>query len=241
MRNKPVVVAIVPAYNEAPAIGKVVAGLVALRDNFGMSLIERVIVADNGSTDDTGGLAGRAGATVVFEPRRGYGYACTAGIAAASDADILLFVDGDHSILAHESVSLLAPFDTGVELVIGARVRIEPGAMTLPQRFGNALACRLSHLLWGVPMSDLGPFRAIRREALIRIGMEDMTYGWTIEMQLKAFQRGLRVLEVPVSLRCRLGQSKVSGTVRGVLGAGIGIFSMIGKLWLRERHRLSRV
>lgn len=240
MRSKPVVFAIVPAFNEAPAIAKVVTGLHALHDGLGQSLIERVIVADNGSTDGTGRLAASAGALVVLESRRGYGYACMAGIAAAGEADILLFVDGDHSILLHEAAALLAPFETGVDLVIGARVRIEPGAMTLPQMFGNALACRLSHWLWGVPMSDLGPFRAIRRSALLRIGMEDMTYGWTIEMQLKAFQLGQRVLEVPVSLRCRIGQSKVSGTVRGVLGAGIGIFSMIAKLWLRERRRQAR-
>ena len=232
------VIAIVPAYNEALAIVSVVTGLTALMDTSGRPLLARVIVADNGSTDGTGHLAAEAGAMVVREPRRGYGYACMAGIKAAQDADILLFVDGDHSIVYAEANALLAPFNDGADLVIGARVNIAPGAMTLPQIFGNGLACRLSRLLWQVPMSDLGPFRAITQRALWQIDMQDMTYGWTVEMQLRAFELGQNVVEVPVSLNCRIGQSKVSGTVRGVLGAGIGIFSMIGKLWWRSRRRL---
>lgn len=233
------VVAIVPAYNEALAITSVVTGLTALMDEFGQPLLSRVIVTDNGSTDGTGNLATLAGAVVVQEPRRGYGYACMAGIHAAQDADILLFVDGDHSIVYAEANLLLAPFKDGADLVIGARKNIEPGAMTLPQLFGNALACRLSRFLWSVPMSDLGPFRAITQHALRQIDMQDMTYGWTVEMQLRAFELGQKVVEVPVSLNCRIGQSKVSGTVRGVLGAGIGIFSMIGKLWWRSRRRIA--
>ena len=233
------VVAIVPAYNEALAITSVVTGLTALMDEFGQPLLSRVIVTDNGSTDGTGNLATLAGAVVVQEPRRGYGYACMAGIHAAQDADILLFVDGDHSIVYAEANVLLAPFKDGADLVIGARKNIEPGAMTLPQLFGNALACRLSRFLWSVPMSDLGPFRAITQHALRQIDMQDMTYGWTVEMQLRAFELGQKVVEVPVSLNCRIGQSKVSGTVRGVLGAGIGIFSMIGKLWWRSRRRIA--
>jgi glycosyltransferase involved in cell wall biosynthesis len=240
MSRRAKVVAIVPAYNEAQAISQVVRGLCELRDASGLPLLERIIVADNGSNDGTGELAQMAGASVVREPRRGYGYACMAGITAAVEADILLFVDGDHSIVYSETTALLEPFSRGADLVIGARVKIEPGAMTAPQVFGNALACRLSNLLWGVPMTDLGPFRAITRSALIDLAMEDMTFGWTVEMQLKAFQLGQKVVEVPVSLRCRIGQSKVSGTVSGVLGAGIGIFSMIGKIWWRSRRRLVR-
>jgi glycosyltransferase involved in cell wall biosynthesis len=236
MRSKPVVYAIVPAYNEAPAIALVVAGLCALRNAAGRPLVERVIVADNGSTDGTGELAARAGAVVVREPRRGYGYACLAGIAAAGEADILLFVDGDHSVLPQEAHAVLAPFDGNADLVIGRRVRVAPGAMSLPQRFGNALACRICRLIWGMPMSDLGPFRAIGRGALAALCMEDKTFGWTIEMQLKAFALGQQVREVPVSLRCRIGQSKVSGTVSGVIGAGTGILSMIARLWWRERR-----
>ena len=238
MRKPMKVVAIVPAYNEAQAISHVVRGLNELCDDSGMPLLARVIVSDNGSNDGTGALAARAGASVVQEPRRGYGFACMAGIAAAQDADILLFVDGDHSIVYSETATLLAPFSSGADLVIGARNRVDSGAMTAPQLFGNALACRLSRLLWGVPMTDLGPFRAITRRALNDLAMEDMTFGWTVEMQLKAFQQGQNVVEVPVSLRCRIGQSKVSGTVSGVLGAGIGIFSMIGKIWWRSRRRL---
>jgi glycosyltransferase involved in cell wall biosynthesis len=231
------IVAVIPAYNEAQAISYVVRGLCELRDSNGAPLLNRVIVTNNGSDDATAALAQQAGAYVVTEARRGYGYACMAGIAAAPDADILLFVDGDHSIVYSETAALLAPLFEGADLVIGARVNVERGAMTAPQRFGNALACALSRLIWGIPITDLGPFRAITRHALTRLHMEDMTYGWTVEMQLKAFQQGQQVVEVPVSLRCRIGQSKVSGTVRGVLGAGIGIFSMIGKIWWRSRRQ----
>lgn len=239
MRNNRTVYAIIPALNEAEAIVGVVNDLRALRNPAGRPLIDRVIVADNGSTDGTGLLALAAGATVIQEPRRGYGYACMAGIAAAGDADILLFVDGDNSIIIQETASLLAAIEQGADLVIGSRTNIEPGSMTPPQHFGNWLACFITRLIWNVPLSDLGPFRAVCKTSLYHLGMEDMTYGWTIEMQIKAFQHGLRVTEIPVSIRCRIGHSKVSGTVRGVIGAGVGIFSMIAKLWWRERRRLS--
>lgn len=238
MRNDRTVYAIIPALNEAEAIAAIVNDLHALRDDDGHPLIHRVIVADNGSTDGTGQLALAAGATVVQEPRRGYGYACMAGIAAAGDADVLLFVDGDNSVVIQETSSLLAAIDHGADLAIGSRINIEPGSMTFPQRFGNGLACFITRLLWHVPISDLGPFRAIRRTSLYHLDMKDMTYGWTVEMQIKAFQCGQHVTEVPVSIRCRIGRSKVSGTVRGVIGAGIGIFSMIAKLWWRERRRV---
>ena len=238
MRSNRTVYAIIPALNEAEAIVGIVNDLHALRDNNGQPVIHRVIVADNGSSDDTGLLALAAGATVIQERRRGYGYACMAGIAAADDADILLFVDGDNSVVIQETASLLAAIDRGADLVIGSRVNVAPGAMTPPQRFGNRLACFITHLIWNVPISDLGPFRAMRKTSLYHLNMKDMTYGWTIEMQIKAFQCGQRVTEVPVSLRCRIGRSKVSGTVRGVIGAGLGIFSMIAKLWWRERRRV---
>ncbi len=238
--KKESICAIVPALDEAEAIVGVVAGLCALRDEAGTPLLERVIVVDNGSIDGTSALARTAGARVVPESRRGYGYACMAGIAASGDAATLLFVDGDNSIDVEEASALLAALRLGADLVIGVRVRAEPGAMTLPQRLGNGFACALARLIWGVPISDLGPFRAIRRDALHRLDMKDMTYGWTIEMQLKAFQRGLRVAEVPVSVRCRLGRSKVSGTLRGVIGAGFGILSVIAKLWWRERRHVYR-
>ena len=210
----------------------------ALRDNNGQPAVHLVIVADNGSTDGTGQLALNAGATVIRETRRGYGYACMAGIAAAGDADILLFVDGDNSVVIQEAASLLAAIDCGADLVIGSRINVESGAMTPPQRFGNWLACFITRFIWSVPISDLGPFRAARRTSLDHLGMKDMTYGRTVEMQIKAFQCSQQVVEVPVSLRCRIGHSKVSGTVRGVIGAGFGIFSMIAKLWWRERRRI---
>lgn len=246
MRGNRTVYAIIPALNEAEAIIGIVNGLYALRDNNGHPIVHRVIVADNGSTDGTGRLALMAGATVIQELRRGYGYACMAGIAAASDADILLFVDGDNSVVIQETASLLAAIDLGADLAIGSRINVEPGAMTPPQRFGNWLACFITHLIWSVPISDLGPFRAIRKKSFDHLDMKDMTYGWTIEMQIKAFQCGQQVTEVPVSIRRRIGLSKVSGTVRGVIGAGVGIFSMITKLWWRERrgassHRVRRV
>ena len=239
MRSNRTVYAIIPALNEAEAIVGIVNGLHALRDNNNHPAIHRVIVADNGSTDGTGFLALAAGATVIQELRRGYGYACMAGIAVAGDADIILFVDGDNSVVIQETASLLAAIDRGADLAIGSRINIEPGSMTSPQRFGNWLACFITQLIWNVPVSDLGPFRAIRKTSLYHLDMKDMTYGWTIEMQIKAFQCGLQVTEVPVSIRCRIGRSKVSGTVRGVIGAGIGIFSMIAKLWWRERRRVS--
>lgn len=239
MQIKRSVVAIVPAYNEADAIELVVRDLHALRDENDAPLLTRVIVADNGSDDGTGALATKAGAVVVREPRRGYGFACMAAVSAADDADVLLFVDGDHSVIATEAIALLNAIDKGADLVIGARTRSEPGAMTLPQRFGNALACAITRNVWGIPISDLGPFRAIRRTAFERLDMKNKTYGWTIEMQIRAMQLGQHVEEVPVSIRCRLGVSKISGTVKGVIGAGVGILSMIAKLWWQERSRVA--
>lgn len=232
------VVAVLPALNEALAVAEVVGGLLALQDADGAPLLARVIVADNGSNDGTTAVASAAGAQVVQEARRGYGYACMAGIhAALLDTSVthILFVDADRSVVLNETPLLFAAGQAGADLVIGARVHVMPDAMTLPQRFGNALACRLARWIWGFPMTDLGPFRLIERKALLDIDMQDMTYGWTVEMQVKAFQLRMRVVEVPVSVQARIGVSKVSGTVRGVIGAGIGIFSMIGKLWWRGK------
>lgn len=237
MRKRPVVHAIVPAHNEVLAIAHVVGGLRALRDSAGRALIDRVVVVDNGSDDGTGRVAQAAGAVVVREERRGYGYACMAGIAASAEAEVLLFVDGDHSVLLHEVAAVLAPLASGADLVIGVRVRVLDGAMSLPQRWGNAFVCSLCRRIWGVAMTDLGPLRAVRRAALLALEMEDATYGWTVEMQLKAFARGLDVREVPVSLACRIGVSKISGTVRGVFGAGVGMLSMVARLWWRARRR----
>lgn len=222
MREKSKVAVIIPALNEEAAIGGVVAAIPAWVDD--------IIVVDNGSTDATAAIAGEAGARVIREPKRGYGAACLAGLAALSDPDIVVFMDGDGSDVPAEMTLLVDPIIQGrADLVIGSRVlgAREPGALTPQARFGNWLACRLIQLFWGRRYTDLGPFRAIRRRALAALDMQDRDYGWTVEMQVKAVRRGLRVGEAPVSYRRRLGASKISGTLRGVLGAGLKILYII--------------
>lgn len=216
---------IIPALNEQDAIGRVVADLP--RD-----LIHDIIVVDNGSTDDTARRAEEAGARVVVESRRGYGQACLTGIAALDDqTTVVVFLDGDYSDDPTEASSILAPLLANeADLVIGSRVlgHREAGALTPQQRFGNALATLLIRWLYSEHYTDLGPFRAIRRDALERIGMIDKDFGWTVEMQVKAAREGLRSTEVPVSYRKRLaGQSKVAGTLMGSLRAGRKILTTI--------------
>jgi glycosyltransferase involved in cell wall biosynthesis len=226
--------AIIPAYNEAENISLVVEGLLSLRDECDAPLINEVVVADNNSTDDTARIATNAGAKVIHVAAQGYGSACAAACEVAA-GDVLLFVDGDHTADLSETKKLLDTIRAGADLVIGARAHATRGSMTLPQRFGNAFACWLIRLIWRAPVSDLGPFRAIRRNAYTRIGMRDRAYGWTIEMQVRAVQLGIRTEEVPVRWLPRYaGQSKVSGTIRGVIGAGVGILSTIALLWWRE-------
>jgi glycosyltransferase involved in cell wall biosynthesis len=229
------VVAIIPALNEAAVIATVVQQLRGAG-------FEHIVVCDNGSTDDTASEARRAGAIVVSEPRRGYGAACLAALRKVDDlnlaAEIVLFVDGDGSVNATEAHALVTRIGEGFDLVIGVRTPQlqERRALTLPQRAGNVIACAMIRALWGVQMADLGPFRAIRTDALRRLHMEDRTFGWTVEMQVKAIQLGLRYAETPVSTRVRVGKSKISGTVRGVIGAAHGIIGMIVRLRWRERH-----
>lgn len=228
------ITAIIPACNEAGNIALVVAGLIELRGQDGAPLVHEVIVADNGSEDATATFAIAAGATVVPVAGRGYGNACAVACTHAR-GDVLLFVDGDHTALLSEAPLLLNAVAAGADLAIGVRTRVAPGSITQAQRWGNALACVLVRRLWGVPISDLGPFRAIRRAAYERMNMRDRAYGWTIEMQIRAAQLQLETMEVPVSwLPRHAGHSKISGTLRGVAGAGVGILSMIARLWWRE-------
>jgi len=205
---------IVPALNEAGNIRQLVAEIRAIRP-------DEVIVVDNGSTDDTAQEAALAGATVISEPRRGYGYACAAGVDAAQKADILAFIDGDGSFSPAEIPLILQPLlEDQADLVLGSRVlgQIAPGAMPSHQRFGNWLSSRLMNFIYNLSITDLGPYRAIHTELILQLNMQEMTYGWPTEMIVKAARRGSKIIEVPVSYHSRRsGRSKVSGTLRGTI------------------------
>lgn len=218
----PIIKLVIPARNEEGAIGRVVTSV--------LPQVDAVIVANNGSTDATAEIAKAAGAQVVSVPEAGYGRACQAAIAAAGHYDILVFMDGDASDDPTDLSALLKPILSGeADMVIGSRILgdCDPGALTVQQRFGNTLACWLMKLFWGFRFTDLGPFRAIRRDAYERLNMEAPTFGWTVEMQVRALKRGLRCTEVPVHYRARIGISKISGTVRGVVLAGWYILGTI--------------
>lgn len=195
--------------------------------------VRRVVVADNGSRDRTAEVARAAGAEVVREPERGYGAACLRALAhlAADPPQVVVFLDGDYSDHPEELPALLAPIARGeAELVIGSRTRGHAdGGLTPQQKVGNAVACVALRWLYGARYTDLGPFRAITWDALQRLGLVDRNYGWTVEMQIKAAQRGVASAEVPVSYRARVGRSKVSGTVRGTLGASAKILWLLAK------------
>lgn len=228
--------AVIPARDEQDNVAVVVHDLRALRNPDGEPLIDDVVVCDNGSTDATAQRARTAGARVVREPTPGYGIACLTAIAALEHVDVVLFVDGDQAFDVRQATRLLDPISEGADLVIGSRVlgQMQPGALSLPQIVGNRVAGVLISVLWRQRVTDLGPFRVIRRAALADLDMQDETYGWTVEMQIKAIQRKMHVAEVPVdSHRRPHGKSKVGGTVKGVVGASIGILGMILKLMLR--------
>jgi len=227
------VAVIIPALNEAASIARVLADIPA-------PYRERVIVVDNGSADGTPAAAAKAGAIVLHEPRRGYGAACLRGLAslAPDPPGVVCFLDGDYSDHPEEMARVVEPVLSGrADLVIGSRVlgEREPGALTPQARFGNRLATLLIRGLHHVRFTDLGPFRAVSWEGLERLGMADPDYGWTVEMQVKAAKLGLRTLEVPVSYRKRIGRSKVSGTIRGTVGAGRKILWVILRETLRGR------
>jgi len=222
MRDGTKIAVIIPALNEEKSIGKVISAIPGWVDD--------IVVVDNGSTDRTAERARDQGARVLHEPRRGYGSACLKGIERLDNPDVVVFLDGDFSDYPEEMGLLVDPVIWGkADMVIGSRVlgRREPGALTPQAMFGNWLACNLVRFFWNVGYTDLGPFRAISYPALRRLLMRDPDYGWTIEMQIKAARVGLRVQEAPVSYRRRVGKSKVSGTVRGVIGAGIKILGAI--------------
>ena len=225
------VAVIIPARNEQDAIPRVLGDIPP-------GVADDVIVVDNGSGDATARRAAESGARVVHEPRRGYGQACLTGIAALRpETEIVVFLDGDYSDFPGEMPRLLEPLKAGrADLVIGSRAlgRREPGAMLPQARWGNALATVLIKRLYGVSFTDLGPFRAIRRQTLERLGMADRDFGWTVEMQVKAARLGVPAEEVPVSYRRRLaGTSKVTGTLTGTVRAGWKILSTIFRHALR--------
>lgn len=217
---------IIPAFNEEKSIGLVLSDL--------PQEVAEVVVIDNGSTDETAAEAEKGGATVLYEPRKGYGFACLAGIEhlkpKANQGDIVVFLDGDYSDYPEELTALITPIQQQKALfVLGTRVtpQLEKGALTPQQRFGNALATKLMKWIYRSTFTDLGPFRAIEWKTLMQLNMNDKTYGWTVEMQLKVLKKAIPYLEVPVRYRPRIGVSKVSGTVKGTLMAGYKILSWI--------------
>ncbi|MBW3546322.1 MAG: glycosyltransferase family 2 protein [Bacteroidetes bacterium] len=227
---KPTIAVIIPAHDEAEGILRVIQDLPK-------AWVHEVVVTNNASRDNTAGVAGALGATVLHEDRKGYGWACLKAMEYLAQKpqqpDIVVFLDADYSDHPDELPQLVAPILEGrADMVIGSRAlgEREKGSLTPQQIFGNWLATRLLQLIYGVRFTDLGPFRAIRWEALQQLKMQDKTYGWTVEMQVKAAKQGLRSAEIPVRYRRRIGRSKVSGTVKGVIGAGYKI------LWTLFRY-----
>ncbi|HYO80255.1 MAG TPA: glycosyltransferase family 2 protein [Bryobacteraceae bacterium] len=221
---------IIPTHNEAGAIARVLADLPA-------GLVMQVIVVDSNSSDGTAQIAASMGALVIQEPRRGYGRACLTGLAAADSPDVAVFLDGDYSDRPSELPLLLAPIMDGTaDITIGSRLRNGSAAGALPwhQAFGNRLAACMIRFLYRLPITDLGPFRAARTNVLRQLDLQETTYGWAVEMILKGALAGLRVVEVPVSYHPRIGKSKISGTLKGTVGAGWFIISLILRYYFRH-------
>ena len=222
---------IIPTYNEAQAIERVLADIPP-------GLVSEVIVVDSNSTDGTPDIAVKLGVRVIQEPRRGYGRACLTGVANATAPDVLVFLDGDYSDRPSELPVLLAPILANhADIVLGSRLhaRNSADAFHWHQAFGNRLAAGLIRLLYRVRITDLGPFRAVRAEVMRALALEEMTYGWAVEMILKGALAGYRIAEVPVSYHPRIGKSKISGTLKGTLGAGWFILSLIVRYYFHRR------
>ncbi|WNH13478.1 glycosyltransferase family 2 protein [Thalassobellus suaedae] len=224
---------IIPAYNEANSIANVIHDI--------PEIVDEIIVVNNNSTDDTEANAKKAGATVLTETKMGYGYACLKGMQHIANQtkkpNIIVFLDGDYSDYPEELTKIVAPIiNDNIDFVIGSRVKKlrETGSMTTPQIFGNWLATSLMRLFFGAKYTDLGPFRAIKYDKLLALNMVDKTYGWTVEMQLKALKQKLSYTEVPVNYRNRIGVSKVSGTIKGAIFAGVKILSWIFKYSIKK-------
>ena len=213
---------VIPTLNEAGAIGNVISDI--------PDWVDRTIVCDSGSTDATVEIARRLGAESIISSGEGYGAACLAGISELGSIDIIVFLDGDYSDYPEQMERLVRPITEGVfDLVIGSRRlgEAQAGSLTIQQRFGNWLACSLIRIFWKVNYTDLGPFRAVKRTALEQLDMTDRAFGWTVQMQLHAIFAGIRVTEVPVDYRCRIGHSKISGTLKGTILAGKAILGTI--------------
>lgn len=229
MIQKPKIAVIIPAYNEEQSIGKVVEAVPK-------DWVEEIVVVSNNSKDKTEEVAQKAGATVLKEERQGYGYACLKGMdyleQQSKRPEIIVFLDGDFSDYPEELPKVVAPIlEKEMDMVIGSRAigERESGSMTIPQVFGNWLACTLLRWFYGVRYTDLGPFRAIKFDKLLALKMADKTYGWTVEMQVKAAKKKLKTTEVAVNYRRRIGTSKVSGTIKGAVMAGYKILKTIFK------------
>jgi len=223
---------IIPTHNEVEAIPRVLADLPS-------HLVTEVIVVDSNSHDGTPEIAAKMGARVIQEPRRGYGRACLTGLATANSPDVVVFLDGDYSDRPAELPILLAPITEGrADITLGSRLQKQPSGRALPwhQAFGNRLAASLIRFLYGVNISDLGPFRAGRADALRTLALEETTYGWAVEMILKGALAGFRVVEVPVSYYPRIGKSKIGGTLKGTIGAAWFILSLIVRYYFRHRR-----
>ena len=224
----PIIKVIIPAYNEQDSIANVINDI--------PNIVDEIIVISNNSTDNTEINAKNAGATVLQENRKGYGFACLKGMdyisKQKSKPEIIVFLDGDYSDYPEQLTEIVAPIiENNIDFVIGSRVKRlrETGSMTPQQVFGNWLATFLMKLFFGAKFTDLGPFRAIKYDKLLGLNMEDKTYGWTVEMQLKALKQKLSYVEIPMKYRNRIGISKVSGTVKGTIFAGIKILTWIFK------------